>query len=324
MLDPFYLHQFGVSLHRIFLFFTGLMSRNLILLSFFLLLAPITPARAVPDDSRQIAEALSRAFGRASKGIMPSIVNIEVSVDEPTSSSSAAGRSSSSSGRGAHGKGSSSSAVGSSSGASSSSGGSSSGGSASGSSSSSAEEGDPHGMFGSGTGVIVDEDGFILTNNHVIQDADTVTVKLFDKRALKGEVIGQEVKSDLAVIKIEADDLDPAPLGDSDKVIVGQWVIAAGNPFGLTNSITAGIISAYGRALISGAPEMEFIQTDAAINPGNSGGPLINLDGEVVGINTAIFSRSGGYMGIGFAIPVNRAKAVMQGIIDKYKSDHPQ
>ena len=179
-------------------------------------------------------------------------------------------------------------------------------------------------MFGSGTGVIVDEDGFILTNNHVIQDADTVTVKLFDKRALKGEVIGQEVKSDLAVIKIEADDLDPAPLGDSDKVIVGQWVIAAGNPFGLTNSITAGIISAYGRALISGAPEMEFIQTDAAINPGNSGGPLINLDGEVVGINTAIFSRSGGYMGIGFAIPVNRAKAVMQGIIDKYKSDHPQ
>ena len=303
----------------------------------FVLFAPFLfsafPAAAAPDDSREIAESISRAFGRAAKGIMPSVVNIVVSghekTDDSSSSSSSSGKEGKSGGKGSsssgHGKSSSSSSAGPS---SSSSGLSSSGSeppsSSSGqaSSSSGEEDLDPHGMFGSGTGVVIDEDGFILTNNHVIQDADKVTVKLFDKRSFDGVVIGQDVKSDLAVVKIEADDLDPAPLGDSDKVIVGQWVIAAGNPFGLTNSITAGIISAFGRALISGAPEMEFIQTDAAINPGNSGGPLINLDGEVIGINTAIFSRSGGYMGIGFAIPINRAKMVSENLIKKYRESH--
>jgi S1-C subfamily serine protease len=274
------------------------------------LLLPISTTQAAPDNSREVAEAISRAFGRAAKGIMPSVVNIVVSGPEhPASSSSGSGPAAKKGKKGAASSSSTSSS-------------SSSSGEAQNSSSGLGDL-DERDAYGSGTGVIVDEDGFILTNNHVIQDAERVTVKLFDKRSFSGKVIGQEIKSDLALIKISADDLDPAPLGDSDKLIVGQWVIAAGNPFGLTNSITSGIISAYGRALISGAPEMEFIQTDAAINPGNSGGPLINLEGEVIGINTAIFSRSGGYMGIGFAIPINRAKAVVQPLIDKYKAENP-
>ncbi len=170
---------------------------------------------------------------------------------------------------------------------------------------------------GLGTGVIVSDDGYILTNNHVVRDADKVTVQLSDRRTFTAKVVGTDPKTDIAVLKIEADGLHPAKLGDSDKVRVGQWVVAAGNPFGLTATITAGIISAKGRSNVAAAEYEDFIQTDAAINPGNSGGPLVNLRGEVIGINTAIVTRSGGYMGIGFAIPINMARAVMEDIIEQ-------
>ena len=168
---------------------------------------------------------------------------------------------------------------------------------------------------GMGTGFVVDMDGHIITNNHVIDGADEVTVVFHDKRELKAEVIGQDPRTDVAVLRVERDDLVPAALGDSDKLRIGEWVIAAGSPFGLENSITAGIVSAKGRSLARGFQLEDFIQTDAAINPGNSGGPLLTLDGRVVGINTAIFSRSGGYMGIGFAIPVNMARQVVTSLI---------
>ncbi len=178
-------------------------------------------------------------------------------------------------------------------------------------------QGRQHELFrrGLGTGVIVSEDGYILTNNHVVRDADKVTVQLSDKRVFTAKVVGTDPKTDVAVLKIDATGLHPAKLGDSDKVRVGQWVVAAGNPFGLTATITAGIISAKGRSNVAAAEYEDFIQTDAAINPGNSGGPLVNLRGEVIGINTAIVTRSGGYMGIGFAIPINMARTVMQDII---------
>jgi serine protease Do len=175
------------------------------------------------------------------------------------------------------------------------------------------------GPVGLGTGVIIDASGLILTNNHVLGDADDVTVTLSDKRKFKAEVKGVDPKSDIAVIKIKADKLTAATLGSSDSLKIGEWVIACGNPFGLSNSITAGIVSAKGRAISNGGQFEDFIQTDAAINPGNSGGPLLNLNGEVVGINTAIFSRSGGYMGIGFAIPITMAKSVMESLISKGK-----
>ena len=169
---------------------------------------------------------------------------------------------------------------------------------------------------GLGTGVIIDNDGHILTNNHVIGKADEVNVRLHDGRELEAKIIGTDPKTDLAVIKIEANNITPAKLGDSDALKIGEWVIAAGNPFGLDNTITAGIVSAKGRSILGGNYYEDFIQTDAAINPGNSGGPLVNLDGEVVGINTAIFSRSGGYMGIGFAIPSQMVKSVMASLIN--------
>jgi len=169
---------------------------------------------------------------------------------------------------------------------------------------------------GLGTGVIVSEDGYILTNNHVVREADEVTVKLSDEREYKAEIIGTDEKTDLAVIKIDSKDLHSAKLGDSDEVKIGEWVVAAGNPFGLSHTITTGIVSAKGRANVGIVDYEDFIQTDAAINPGNSGGPLVNLRGEVVGINTAIFSKSGGYMGIGFAIPVNMAKSIMDSLIE--------
>ena len=180
----------------------------------------------------------------------------------------------------------------------------------------------PRGGFkqqGFGAGVIVSEDGHILTNNHVVADADEVTVTLTDKREYKAKIIGTDPKTDLAVVKIKADNLTPAKLGDSDKVRVGEWVVAVGHPFGLSYTITTGIVSAKGRANRAVAEYEDFIQTDAAINPGNSGGPLLNLKGEVIGINTAIFSRSGGYMGIGFAIPSNMAKSIMQSLMDHGK-----
>ena len=174
---------------------------------------------------------------------------------------------------------------------------------------------------GLGTGVIVDDQGHILTNNHVIGEADEVNVRLNGEKTVKAKVVGVDPRTDLAVIKIKLKEGLPkvAKLGDSDKLKIGEWVVAAGTSFGLDNTITAGIVSAKGRALSGGGQYEDFIQTDAAINPGNSGGPLVNLRGEVVGINTAIVSKSGGYMGIGFAIPVNMAKQVMESLITKGK-----
>jgi len=170
-----------------------------------------------------------------------------------------------------------------------------------------------------GSGVIVSPDGYILTNNHVIKDADEIKVLLYDKREFKGKVIGTDPKSDLAVIKIDARDLPAIKIGESDKLHVGEVVIAIGNPFGLDHTITMGIVSAIGRSNVGITDYEDFIQTDAAINPGNSGGALVNSKGELVGINTAIFSTSGGYMGIGFAIPSNMAKSVMKSIIEHGK-----
>ena len=170
-----------------------------------------------------------------------------------------------------------------------------------------------------GSGFIIDGDGSILTNNHVVENAEKIVVKLSDGRELEARVVGRDPKTDLAVIKINAkEDLSVATLGDSDTVEVGEWVVAIGNPFGLDNTITAGIVSAKGRHIGAG-PYDNFIQTDASINPGNSGGPLINLRGEVVGINTAIFSRSGTNIGIGFAIPINLAKELVPQLKTKGK-----
>jgi serine protease Do len=166
-----------------------------------------------------------------------------------------------------------------------------------------------------GSGVIVDKSGHILTNNHVVNGADELTVKLHDGRELAAKVIGRDPASDLAVIKVNADDLRPAELGDSSELHVGEWVLAVGDPFGLSDTITSGIVSAKGRSNVHIAQYEDFIQTDAAINPGNSGGPLVDLDGRVVGINTAIASRNGGNMGVGFAIPIDMAKTVMKSLI---------
>ncbi len=169
---------------------------------------------------------------------------------------------------------------------------------------------------GQGSGFIISPDGYILTNNHVVGEADKVTVKLLDGREFTAKTIGVDPPTDVAVIKIDAEDLPILPLGDSDKLEVGEWVLALGNPFGLSHTLTAGIVSALGRSSIGISDYEDFIQTDAAINPGNSGGPLINLEGKAVGINTAIFSRSGGYMGIGFAIPVNMARNIYSQLIE--------
>ncbi len=166
-----------------------------------------------------------------------------------------------------------------------------------------------------GSGVIVTGDGYILTNNHVVKGADEIKVSLNDKREFKGKVVGTDAKTDLAIIKIDAKDLPTIIVGDSGKLKTGDIVVAIGNPFGLSQTITMGIVSAVGRSHVGIADFEDFIQTDAAINPGNSGGALVNTNGELVGINTAIFSTSGGYMGIGFAIPTNMAKSVMDSII---------
>jgi serine protease Do len=170
-----------------------------------------------------------------------------------------------------------------------------------------------------GSGVIVSPDGYIITNNHVIEQADEIRVTLFDKRSFKAKVIGADNKTDVAVVKIDADSLYAVQWGDSDKLQVGEFVLAIGNPYGLSHTITMGIISAVGRANVGIADYEDFIQTDAAINPGNSGGPLVNTKGEVIGINTAIFSKSGGYQGIGFAVPSNMARLVMNQLIQKGK-----
>jgi serine protease Do len=162
-----------------------------------------------------------------------------------------------------------------------------------------------------GSGVIFTADGYVITNNHMVENADEINVTLSTFEEYKATVVGRDPKSDLALIKIETKTKLPyVTFGDSDKLRVGEWVLAIGNPFGLQKTVTAGIVSAKGRA-INNESYGNFIQTDASINPGNSGGPLFNLDGEMVGVNTAIFSRTGGNIGIGFAIPVNMAKNVM-------------
>jgi serine protease Do len=168
-----------------------------------------------------------------------------------------------------------------------------------------------------GSGFIISPDGYILTNNHVVGDADKVIVKLLDGREFTADTVGTDPPTDVAVIKIDAKNLPVLPLGDSDRIEVGEWVLALGNPFGLSHTLTAGIVSAKGRSSVGIADYEDYLQTDAAINPGNSGGPLVDLEGKVVGINTAIYSRNGGgYLGIGFAIPVNMAKGIYTQLIE--------
>jgi Do/DeqQ family serine protease len=174
-----------------------------------------------------------------------------------------------------------------------------------------------------GSGVIVDaESGYVLTNYHVIENADRITVMLADNRSLQAEVVGSDANSDVAVLRVSADSLVEMPLGDSDQLRVGDFVIAIGNPFGLAHTVTSGIVSGLGRSNINpDNPDAyeDFIQTDASINPGNSGGALVNLRGELIGVNSAILSGSGGNIGIGFAIPVNMARSVMDQLV-KYGS----
>ena len=168
-----------------------------------------------------------------------------------------------------------------------------------------------------GSGFVIDTKGYILTNNHVVENADEIVVKLSSGKEFKAKVVGRDPKTDIALIEIHgASDLTPVVLGDSDGLKVGQWVVAIGNPFGLENTVTVGTVSALGRHINQG-PYDNFIQTDAAINPGNSGGPLLNTRGEVVGINTAIFSRGGGNIGIGFAIPISLAKEIVPQLKEK-------
>ncbi len=173
----------------------------------------------------------------------------------------------------------------------------------------------PRSATGQGSGFIISEDGYILTNAHVVGGADHVHVTLADGREFEAEIVGTDSRSDVAVVKVDAKDLPVLPLGNSDDLEPGEWVLAVGSPFGLPGTVTSGIVSATGRNRVGIADYENFIQTDAAINPGNSGGPLVNLRGEAVGINTAIFSRSGGYMGIGFAIPINMARDICDQLI---------
>ncbi|WP_457809476.1 DegQ family serine endoprotease [Kushneria sp. EE4] len=171
-----------------------------------------------------------------------------------------------------------------------------------------------------GSGFIISDDGYILTNAHVIDGADTVTVRLNDRRELTADVIGQDQKTDIALIKVDANDLPTLRMGDSDGLETGEWVAAIGSPFGFDHSVTAGIVSAINRTLPTDS-YVPFIQTDVAINPGNSGGPLFNLDGEVVGINSQIFTRSGGFMGVSFAIPINVAMDIADQLKDNGRVD---
>lgn len=166
-----------------------------------------------------------------------------------------------------------------------------------------------------GSGFIMSKDGYVLTNFHVIKDANEIIVRLSDRRELVAEIVGSDARSDIAVLKIEGDDLPVVKIGNSDSLKVGEWVLAIGSPFGFDYSVTAGIVSAKGRNLPR-ENYVPFIQTDVAINPGNSGGPLFNLDGEVVGINSQIYSRTGGFMGLSFAIPIN----MVMSVVDQLKS----
>ena len=170
---------------------------------------------------------------------------------------------------------------------------------------------------GAGSGVIVDaEGGHILTNHHVVDGADKIQVTLHDGRTLDAEIVGSDSGTDIALLKVEPDNLTDMPIGDSDNVRVGDFVIAIGNPYGLDNTVTSGIVSALGRTGINQGGFENFIQTDASINPGNSGGALVNMDGELIGINSMIFSRSGGNVGIGFAVPTEIASSIMGQILD--------
>jgi serine protease Do len=172
--------------------------------------------------------------------------------------------------------------------------------------------------YGLGSGFIVTPDGFIVTNAHVVENAEEITVRLNDKREFKAKVIGSDTRSDVAVLKVDASGLPTVKIGDTQKLRVGEWVIAIGSPFGFANSVTAGIVSAKSRDNLSGDPNLDavpFIQTDVAVNPGNSGGPLLNMRGEVVGINSQIFSRTGSFAGISFAIPIDYAYNVADQIM---------
>ena len=167
---------------------------------------------------------------------------------------------------------------------------------------------------GAGSGVILTSDGYIVTNNHVVKDADEILVKLNDNREYKGRIIGQDKDTDLALIKIEAKNLQPITVGSSEKLKIGEWVLAIGNPYGFTSTVTAGIVSAKARSMQSANPVESFIQTDAAINPGNSGGALVNAAGELVGINSMIYSETRSYSGYGFAIPTTIMNKVVKDL----------
>ena len=169
-------------------------------------------------------------------------------------------------------------------------------------------------VVSTGSGFIISSDGYLLTNNHVVEDADEVKVSLGDRREYKAEIIGTDPRSDVAVLKIDAENLPTLKIGKSEKLRVGEWVVAIGSPFQLRFSVTSGIVSAKGRSIPNGSDStyVPFLQTDVAINPGNSGGPLFNLDGEVIGINSQIYTRSGGYMGVSFAIPIDYAMDVAE------------
>lgn len=172
---------------------------------------------------------------------------------------------------------------------------------------------------GQGSGVIVSQDGYILTNNHVIEGARTVTITLPDKREFAGKIVGADPKTDLAVVKIDGQNLPTVSWGDATKLQVGEYVLAVGNPFGLNSTVTLGIVSALGRGRMGITQYEDFIQTDAAINPGNSGGALVNTKGELVGINTAIFSQTGGYQGVGFAVPTSMSKPIYESLVKNGK-----
>ncbi|MEN3278332.1 MAG: serine protease Do [Massilia sp.] len=176
-------------------------------------------------------------------------------------------------------------------------------------------------VFGAGSGFIVSPDGVILTNAHVVQGADEVTVKLADRREFRAKVLGSDPKTDVAVLKIDAKNLPVVPIGNSRNLQVGEWVLAIGSPFGLESTVTAGVVSATGRNL-GAESQVPFIQTDVAVNPGNSGGPLFNTRGEVVGINSQIYSQTGGYMGMSFAIPMDVAVRIKDQIVATGKVQH--
>jgi serine protease Do len=176
-----------------------------------------------------------------------------------------------------------------------------------------------HRRSGMGSGVIISPDGYVITNNHVVDGAGELTVRLPDKREFKGKVVGTDPKTDLAVVKIDGHDLPYVNWGDSSHLQVGEYVLAIGNPFGLNSTVTLGIVSALGRGQMGITQYEDFIQTDAAINPGNSGGALVNTKGELVGINTAIISQTGGYQGVGFAVPASMAKPVLDSLVKNGK-----